>query len=153
MSAETCTDYILFSSMQFLQMQHFDCITTTSSCRKLPSHIVRNAHLNMLIKQVEMFMCRCNWGKWAFFMSLSLNELPQWSSQLIPPEGKAEPDFTKSDMFLDQHLCWPWNNIVINQSDLKNQFCFLWSLGLQSVYISTLYACTSVSFIYHFLWF
>ncbi len=34
----------------------------------------------------------------------------------------AEPDFTKCDMFLDQHLCWPWNNIVINQSDLKNKF-------------------------------
>ncbi len=39
-------------------------------------------------------------------------------------KGKAEPDFTKSDMFLDQHLCGPWNNIVINQSDLKNQFMF-----------------------------
>ncbi len=42
----------------------------------------------------------------------------------------AEPDFTKCDMFLGQH-CWPWNNIVINQSDLKNKF---------------------ISF-YHFLWF
>ncbi len=34
----------------------------------------------------------------------------------------AEPDFTKYDVFLGQHLCWPWNNIVINQSDLKNKF-------------------------------
>ncbi len=34
----------------------------------------------------------------------------------------VEPDFTKCYMFLDQHLCWPWNNIVINQSDLKNKF-------------------------------
>ncbi len=34
----------------------------------------------------------------------------------------AEPDFTKYDMFLGQHLCWPWNNNVINQSDLKNKF-------------------------------
>ncbi len=30
--------------------------------------------------------------------------------------------FTKRDIFLDQHLCWPWNNIAINQSDLKNKF-------------------------------
>ncbi len=30
----------------------------------------------------------------------------------------AKPDFTKCNMFLNQHLCWPWNNIVINQSDL-----------------------------------
>ncbi len=35
---------------------------------------------------------------------------------------EAEPDFTKCDMFLRQHLCWPWNNIVINQSDFKNKF-------------------------------
>ncbi len=33
----------------------------------------------------------------------------------------AEPDYTKCDMFLGQHLCWPWNNIVINQSDFKNK--------------------------------
>ncbi len=37
----------------------------------------------------------------------------------------AEPDFTKCDMFLDQHLCWPWNTIVINQSDLKIKFIIL----------------------------
>ncbi len=34
---------------------------------------------------------------------------------------QEEPDFTKCDMFLD-HLCWPWNNIVINQPDMNNQF-------------------------------
>ncbi len=55
----------------------------------------------------------------------------------------------KSHMLLDQHLCWPWNNIVIKQSDLKNKFIIFVSLGLQSVFD----ACTSVSFIYHFLWF
>ncbi len=40
----------------------------------------------------------------------------------------AEPDFTKCDMFLGERLCWPWNNIIINQSDLKNKFfyAFLW---------------------------
>ncbi len=62
----------------------------------------------------------------------------------------AEPDFTKCNMFLGQQFCWPWNNIVINQSDLNKKFIyFLWSLGLQPVFV----ACTSVSFIYHFLWF
>ncbi len=59
----------------------------------------------------------------------------------------AEPDFTKCDMSLDQHLYWPWNNIFINQSDLKNMFIILCSVGLQSVFV----ACTSVSFIYNFL--
>ncbi len=57
-----------------------------------------------------------------------------WSLRFL-----AEPDFTKCNIFLGQHLCWPWNNIVINQSDLKNKFtmfvkcrltisvCFLYS--------------------------
>ncbi len=63
--------------------------------------------------------------------------------------ARTEPDLTKCDMFLYKHLCWPWNNIVINQSDLKNKFIIFISVGLQSVFV----ACTSVSFIYNFLWF
>ncbi len=55
----------------------------------------------------------------------------------------AEPDFTKCDMFLDQHLCWPWNNIVINQSDLNNKFiifvkCRL-SISVCCLYISVIH--------------
>ncbi len=41
----------------------------------------------------------------------------KWSTAM-----NAETDFTKCDMFLDQHPCWHWNNIAINQSDLKNKF-------------------------------
>ncbi len=52
-------------------------------------------------------------------------------------------------MFLYKHLCWPWNNIVIKQSDLKNKFIIFISVGFQSVFV----ACISVSFIYNFLWF
>ncbi len=52
----------------------------------------------------------------------------------------AEPDFTKCDMFLDQHLCWPWNNIVINQSYLKNTFIifvkFRLTISVWCLYIS-----------------
>ncbi len=36
-----------------------------------------------------------------------------YSSEVVLPL-LAEPGFTKCDMSLDQHLCWPWNNIVIN---------------------------------------
>lgn len=35
----------------------------------------------------------------------------------------AEPDFTKCDMFLDKHLCWPWNNIPTNQSYFRDSLC------------------------------
>ncbi len=55
----------------------------------------------------------------------------------------TEPDFTKCDMFLDQHLCWPWNNIVINQSDLKNQFIvfvkFRLTISVWCLYISVIH--------------
>ncbi len=44
----------------------------------------------------------------------------------------------KCDMFLDQHLCWPWNNIVINQSDLKNQFIVFVKFRLTILYIGVL---------------
>ncbi len=54
----------------------------------------------------------------------------------------AEPDFTKYDVFLGQHLCWPWNNIVINQSDLKNKFIiflkFRLTISVCCLYISVI---------------
>ncbi len=54
----------------------------------------------------------------------------------------AEPDFTKCDMFLGQHLCWPWNNIVINQSDLKNKFFifvkFTLTISVWCLYLSVI---------------
>ncbi len=54
----------------------------------------------------------------------------------------AEPDFTKYNMFLGQHLCWPWNNIVINQSDLKNEFIifvkFRLTISVCCLYISVI---------------
>ncbi len=54
----------------------------------------------------------------------------------------AEPDFTKYDMFLGQHLCWPWNNIVINQSDLMNKFIifvkFRLTISVCCLYISVI---------------
>ncbi len=40
---------------------------------------------------------------------------------VLYPLLNAEPDFTKCHMFLGQHLCLPWNNIVINQSDFEEQ--------------------------------
>ncbi len=48
----------------------------------------------------------------------------------------------KCDMLLDQHLCWPWNNIVINQSDLKNQFIVFVKFRLTILYIGVLKAIT-----------
>ncbi len=51
----------------------------------------------------------------------------------------AEPDFTKCDVFLDQHLCWPWNKIVINQSDLKNQFIVFVKFSVWCLYISVVH--------------
>ncbi len=136
--------------MQFLQMQPFDCITTSLAAGSFPlTHALKHADKT----QVEMFMCRCNWGKWAFFMSLSLNELPQWSSQLTASWR------VRQNLILPSLTC-SWINIFVDLGTtlwLTNQVwrtsLWLWSLGLQSVYISTLYACTSVSFIYHFLWF
>jgi len=40
----------------------------------------------------------------------------------INTELTAAPDFTKCNMFLDQYLCWSWNNIPINQSDFRDTF-------------------------------
>jgi len=34
---------------------------------------------------------------------------------------KIEHDFTKYCIFLDQYLCSSWNNIPINQSDLREK--------------------------------
>ncbi len=70
----------------------------------------------------------------------------------------AQPDIAKCDVFLGQHLCWPWNNIVINQSDFKNQFiifvnfritisvwCLYISLRLSYDYIFGLKCCSRVN--------
>ncbi len=46
-------------------------------------------------------------------------------------------------MFLGQHLCWPWNNIVINQSYLKNKFIifvkFRFTISVCFLYISVIH--------------
>ncbi len=34
----------------------------------------------------------------------------------------GERDFTKYNMFLNKHPCWSWNNIPINQSELRVNF-------------------------------
>ncbi len=57
-----------------------------------------------------------------YLESLQFFHLELWTLCTEWNKGVAEPDFTKCDMFLDQQLCLPWNNIVINQSDLKNKF-------------------------------
>ncbi len=38
-----------------------------------------------------------------------------------PPKFYVERDFTKCNMFLDQHPCCSWNNIPINQSELRDK--------------------------------
>ncbi len=49
----------------------------------------------------------------------------------------GERDFTKY-MFLDQHPCWSWNNIPINQSELKDNFsgniCFRLTIRVRCFY-------------------
>ncbi len=55
----------------------------------------------------------------------------------------AQPDIAECDVFLGQHLCWPWNNIVINQSDFKNQFIifvkFRITISVWCLYISVIH--------------
>ncbi len=50
----------------------------------------------------------------------------------------GERDFTKYNMFLDQHPCWSWNNIPINQSELRDTFsgniCFRLMIRVRCFY-------------------
>ncbi len=52
----------------------------------------------------------------------------------------GECDFTKYNMFLDQHPCWPRNNIPINQSELRDNFseniCFSLTIRARCFYIT-----------------
>ncbi len=71
----------------------------------------------------------------------SLNPISLVGLSRCPGEVRYPQHINWSLGFLaePQHLCWPWNNIVINQSDLKNKFtmfvkcrltisvCFLYS--------------------------
>ncbi len=80
---------------------------------------------------------------WCTFVSVFL--LNEEYIQLIAADidSKAEPDFTKCNMFLGQYLCWAWNNIVINQSDLKKKFIivvkFRLTISVWCLYISDIH--------------
>ncbi len=79
------------------------------------------------------------------------NTIVQWVTIIIPRCYKgAEHDFTTCDMFLGQHLCWLWNNIVIGKrlgsvEPLKSDFAavgtncwFVWAWFLQRFFFSIL---------------
>ncbi len=118
-----------------------------------PGQIIVICHL---IKKFKCIVCHLVKDFFSLYVSLVVGissiQLPFMASYFSSSpvlHCSAEPNFTKCDMFLDQHLCWPWNNIVINQSDLKNTFQIFVKFRL----IISFCACTSVSLIYHFLWF
>ncbi len=58
-----------------------------------------------------------------------------WANMQIP---HGESDFTKYNIFLDQHSCWSWNNIPINQSELRDNFsgniCFRLMIRVRCFY-------------------
>ncbi len=82
---------------------------------------------------------RFSLNSWSF----KLKYLSHWILHMQTLVLVAEPDFTKCDMFLDQHLCWPWNNIEINRSDLKNTFIifvkFRLTISVSCLYISVIH--------------
>ncbi len=53
-------------------------------------------------------------------------------------EQIGEHDFTKYNMFQDQQGCWSWNNITINQSELRYNFsgniCFWLTIRVRCFY-------------------
>ncbi len=82
------------------------------------------------------------------------NAIVQWVTIIMPRCYKgAEHDFTTCDMFLGQHLCWLWNNIVIGKrlglvEPLQSDFAavgtncwFDWAWFLHSVTDEDLVPC------------
>jgi len=61
-------------------------------------------------------------------------DIHKWEN-LYPGHSRvAEPDFTKCNMFLDQHPCWSWNNFTISTNQIwGTHLLFISSLGLRSL--------------------
>ncbi len=116
-----CSNIVMKVSVWLVMWLHCDCVALPRTC----SHWGRGVHATCM--QMHEWRNMLHWWGWSAEVQVSVNASVEHHSRPADRviqrahDLRGERDFTKCNMFLDQHPCWSWN-ISINQSELRDKF-------------------------------